>query len=56
MKSFIKGMTAGLAVGAAAAVIIDPLSRGQKHRIKRKTKGFFKNVGSAIDSAICRIH
>lgn len=52
MSSFIKGMTAGLAVGVCAAVIIDPLTRGQKHKIKRKAKGFIRNINNAIDDAI----
>lgn len=56
MNSFIKGMTAGLVVGVCAAIIIDPLSKSQKHKIKRKTKGFFRNVGNAIDSAVCITH
>ncbi|MCH5184718.1 MAG: hypothetical protein J1F64_01205 [Oscillospiraceae bacterium] len=53
MSTFIKGMAAGIAVGAAATIMIDPLSKSQKNKLKRKTKGFFKNIGTAIDSALC---
>lgn len=49
---FVKGMAAGLVVGAAAAMIIDPISDRQKNKIKRKTKGVFRSVGSVIDTAM----
>ena len=40
-SGFVKGMAAGLVVGAAAAMIIDPISDRQKNKIKRKTKAFY---------------
>ena len=33
---FIKGMATGVIVGAAAALVIDPISSKQKNKIKRK--------------------
>ncbi len=51
-SGFVKGMAAGLVVGAAAAMIIDPISDRQKNKIKRKTKGVFRSVGSVIDTAM----
>ncbi|MDY3928513.1 MAG: hypothetical protein SOZ34_04020 [Clostridia bacterium] len=49
---FAKGIAAGLVVGAAAAIMIDPISDRQKNRIKRKTAGVFKSIGSVIDTAV----
>ena len=49
---FAKGMAAGLVVGAAAAIMIDPINDRQKNRIKRKTAGVFKSIGSVIDTAV----
>ena len=51
-KGFAKGMAAGLIVGAATAIIIDPVSDKQRNRIKRKADGMFKSIGSVIDTAI----
>ena len=38
-------------VGAAASMIFEPISEKQKNKIKRKTKGVFRSVGSVIDTA-----
>jgi len=53
---FIKGMAIGLAVGACVTMAIDPVSDRQRHKMRRKTEGFFKNVGNIIDSAINIMH
>ena len=49
---FVKGMATGVIVGAAAALVIDPISAKQKNKIKRKTQGVFKSIGSVIDTAM----
>ena len=49
---FIKGMAAGLVLGACATMMWDPVSDRQRHRMQRKTEGVFKSIGNIIDSAI----
>ena len=49
---FVKGMATGVIVGAAAALVIDPISSKQRNKIKRKTQGVFKSIGSVIDTAM----
>lgn len=49
---FVKGMATGVIVGAAAALIMDPISSKQRTKIKRKTEGVFKSIGSVIDTAM----
>ena len=49
---FVKGMAAGVIVGAAAALVMDPISSKQRNKIKRKTQGVFKSIGSVIDTAM----
>lgn len=55
-SGFIKGMTAGLVVGAAVTMITDPISDRQRHRIQKKTEGVFKSIGSVIDTAMDMMH
>ena len=50
-SDFTKGIATGLLVGAAATMIFEPISEKQKNKIKRKTKGIFRSVGSVIDTA-----
>ncbi len=50
--TFVKGLTAGLALGAAAAMVFDPISDKQRRKLKRKTEGVFRSIGSVIDTAI----
>ena len=45
-------MAAGLVVGAAAALMLDPINDKQRHKIKRKTEGVFRSIGSVIDTAV----
>ncbi len=53
---FAKGMAAGLVVGAAAAILIDPVSDRQHKRMMKKANGIFRNIGGAIDTAMDFIH
>lgn len=48
----MKGMATGLAVGAAVAMITDPMSERERHKIAKKTEGIFKSIGSVIDTAV----
>lgn len=49
---FVKGMVTGLIVGSAITMLTDPVSDRQRHKMRRKTEGFFKHIGSAMDNAI----
>lgn len=49
---FLKGMAAGLVLGACATMICDPVSDRQRHRMQRKTEGVFRSIGNIIDNAI----
>lgn len=49
--SFIKGMAAGLVIGACATMLCDPVSDRQRHRMQRKTEGVFRSIGNVIDNA-----
>ncbi len=51
-KGFIKGMAAGIILGACATMIVDPISDRQRHKMMRKTEGMFKNMGNILDTAI----
>ncbi len=51
-SGFMKGMATGLVVGAAVTMITDPMSDRERNKIKKKTEGIFKNVGSVIDSTL----
>lgn len=50
-SDFTKGIATGVLVGAAATMIFEPISEKQKNKIKRKTKGVFRSIGSVIDTA-----
>lgn len=51
-NGFVKGMAAGLVVGAAAAIMIDPINDKQRNKIRRKTEGVFRSIGSVIDTTL----
>ena len=53
---FMKGMAAGVLLGACAAMIVDPVSDKQKRKMQKKTEGVFRNIGNIIDSAISILH
>ena len=54
-SNFVKGMAAGMVVGAAVTMVADPLSERQKHKLAKKTEGVFKSVGSVIDTAVSMV-
>lgn len=45
-------MAAGLVLGAAATMLVDPVSDRQRHKLMRKTEGVFKSIGGVIDTAM----
>ena len=49
---FMKGMATGMVIGAAAAVMIDQPTAKQRKKMMKKTEGLFRNIGSAIDTAV----
>lgn len=51
-SGFLKGMAAGLVVGAAVTMITDPITDRQRHKLARKTEDVFKTVGSVVDTAV----
>lgn len=51
-SGFLKGMAAGLVLGAAATMLVDPVSDRQRHKLMRKTEGVFKSIGGVIDTAM----
>lgn len=51
-QGFIKGMAAGIVLGACATMVADPISDRQRNRMRRKTEGMFKNLGNIVDTAI----
>jgi len=55
-SGFIKGVTAGLAIGAAVTMLADPLSDKQRRKLHKKTEGIFRNIGGMIDTAMDLMH
>lgn len=51
-RGFIKGIATGLVLGAAATMLVDPISDRQRHRLMRKTEGMFRNIGDMMDSVL----
>ena len=51
-SGFIKGMAAGIVLGACATMIMDPVSDRQRNKMRRKTEGMFKNLGNIVDTAL----
>lgn len=51
-SSFVKGIAAGLVVGAAAVTFMDPISDKQKNKLQKKTQGVFKSIGGVIDTVM----
>lgn len=52
VSGFFKGVATGVAIGAAATMILDPLSDRERKQLVKKTEGVFKNIGSVIDTAV----
>lgn len=53
---FFKGMATGVVVGAAVAMLTDPITDRQRRRFKKKTEGAFRRVGCAMDAAMDIFH
>lgn len=51
-SGFLKGVAAGMVVGAAVTMLADPVTDKQRHKIKKKTEGVFRSIGSVIDTAV----
>ncbi len=51
-SGFLKGVAAGMVVGAAVTMLVDPVTDKQRHKIKKKTEGVFRSIGSVIDTAV----
>jgi len=51
-QGFLKGMAAGIVLGACATMIADPVSDRQRNKMRRKTEGMFKSLGNIVDSTI----
>ena len=51
-SGFIKGMAAGLILGAAATMMVDPVSDRQRHKLMKKTQGVFRSIGGVVDTAL----
>ena len=51
-KGFMKGMAAGIVLGACATMIVDPVSDRQRNRMRRKTEGMFRSLGNIVDTAL----
>ena len=49
---FIKGMAAGIVLGACATMIADPISDRQRSKMRRRTEGMFRNLGNIVDTAL----
>jgi len=55
-SSIAKGLAAGLAVGAAAAVLGSRGLKSSKHSAKKKVNAAMKSVGNMIDSVSGMMH
>ena len=51
-QGFLKGMAAGMVLGACAAMVADPISDRQHRKLCKKTEGMFRNIGNIIDTAV----
>lgn len=56
ISGFFKGMATGVAIGAAATMVLDPLSDRERKKLAKKTEGVFRNIGSVIDTAVDMMH
>ena len=51
-QGFIKGMAAGIVLGACATMLVDPVSDRQRNKMRRRTEGMFKSLGNIMDTAL----
>lgn len=54
--SFMKGISAGLVIGAAVTMLCDPVSDRQRNRVVKRTEGAFKTMGAMVDSVVGMFH
>ena len=50
--SFVKGMAAGVVVGAAVSRMTNSDAQKNAHKLAKKTEGVFKSIGGVIDTAM----
>ena len=50
-SGFMKGIATGMVVGAAVTLMVEPNAK-QRHKLSKKAEGMFRNIGSAIDTAM----
>ncbi|MCI8351292.1 MAG: hypothetical protein HFJ86_09045 [Oscillospiraceae bacterium] len=55
-SNIAKGLAAGLAVGAAAAMLSSRGMKSSKHTAKKKMNAAMKSVGNMIDSVSSMMH
>jgi len=53
---FVKGIAAGVLLGACVTMMIDPISDKQRRKLQKKTEGVFRSIGNIIDNAISILH
>lgn len=53
--TFLKGMTAGIIVGAAVTMICDPVTDRQRRRMQKKTHYAMRNFGDMVDTAVSKM-
>lgn len=53
--NFIKGMAAGLLVGAAVTMLTDPVTDKQRHRLKKKANRMAHKLSCTLDNAMNRM-
>lgn len=51
-SGFMKGIATGMVLGAAATLVIEQPTSKQRHKMSKKAEGLFRNIGSAIDTAM----
>lgn len=51
-SGFMKGVATGMVLGAAATIMIEQPQSKHKGKMSKKAEGLFRNIGSAIDTAV----
>ena len=52
---FVKGMAAGLIVGAAITMAVDPVTDRQRRKLKKKTHSMARRLSYTLDNAMSKI-
>ena len=47
-------MITGVAIGAVAGMVMDPINDKQAKKMRKTAKGFFSTVGNAMDYMLSR--